>query len=298
MFLLKQILEKDLDGAAGLRSKNKDRVVAITGEEGLGKSNLILSIFDFWYGELLGKELNSHLIKYLGSNKIEFITALYSCSSENKKYYMVAHDEAGKDLYSRKAMSSFSSDLNESYQVIRGLNLWTALAIPSIMDLDSFFRKRRVRYMIHFIGEGKYAFYSKAKVAMLIPELKRQSDKNARPDPMKVKDVSPDFIETFAPYKGPLLKPYLDRKAQNMQDSVKDMYDKYVIAEAREGTGLQVPEYQRSSKKIYDLRESGKNWRQISDELDMAFVTLKKGYNFYKNKQKAMEALNEGKIKE
>lgn len=291
MFLLKQILKKDLDGAAGLRSKNKDRVVAITGEEGLGKSNLILSMFDYWYGELLGMDLDSSLISYLGSNKVEFITALYQCSKDGKKYYMVAHDEAGKDLYSRKAMSSFSSDLNESYQVIRGLNLWTGLAIPSIMDLDSFFRKRRVRYMIHFIGEGKYAFYSKAKVALLIPELKKQSDKNARPDPMKCKDISPDFIETFPPYKGVLLQPYLKRKENNMKDSVKDMYDKYVTAETRQGAGLTVPAYQKHSAKIYKLRESGLTWTQISKKMDMAFITLKKGYDFHKEKTKTLEAL-------
>ncbi|MEX1384434.1 hypothetical protein [Lutibacter sp.] len=295
--MLKQILKKDLDGAAGLRSKNKDRVVAITGEEGLGKSNLILSMFDYWYGELLGFDLEDTLIKYLGSNKIEFITALYECSSNERKYYMVAHDEAGKDLYSRKAMSSFSSDLNESYQVIRGLNLWTGLAIPSIMDLDSFFRKRRVRYMIHFIGEGKYAFYSKAKVAMLIPELKKQSDKNARPDPMKCKDIQPDFIETFAPYKGPLLKPYLKRKEDNMKDSVKDMYDKYVTQEAREGAGLNVPEYQKRAEEVYKLRDSNLTWKQISQKTDMSFLTLKKAYNFHKNKIEVLDAVGKSSFK-
>jgi hypothetical protein len=285
MFALKILLKRHLDGRKGIRTRNKDRVLVVTGEEGLGKSNLILSMFDYWYKELLGMDLNEDLIKYLASNKVEFVSALKDCSDNNHKYFMVAHDEAGKDLYARKAMSDFSSDLNILYMVIRGMNLYTILAIPSILDLDTFFRTRRVKSMVHFFEEGKYAYYSKKKIARLVPHLKRMKDKNENPNPLAVKEINPDFVETFEPYTGPLMKTYLQRKTGNMSGSVGDMFDKYVQEVAKKGANNIKPEYQRYSKEVYELREAGNNWKKIKEMVDLDYNTLKKAYAFEEKKR-------------
>ncbi len=227
MFGMRKILVNDLDGKRGLRSKNKDRVIVITGYEGTGKSNLALCLFEEWY-KLLGREVVVEDIKYIASNKREFVTGLKSA----QKYDMIIHDEAGKDLYARNSISSFNKDLNVAYQVIRGKNLYTILVIPSVMDLDSFFRRRRVTAMLHVYREGKFAYFSKARLRWILPGLEKQMQYSSDPDPTKVKDqfgkwIQPNFTDSFPLYKGVLKEPYEARKSNNMDAVVDELMDKY-----------------------------------------------------------------------
>lgn len=229
LYGIRKLLKLDLDGKLGIRSRNQDRVVVITGNEGKGKSNLALGIFEIWYKELLEvKDYDESYIKWFGANKVEFITALANAP----RYSMIVHDESLKDLYSRDSISDFNKSLNKAYYVVRGRNLFTIFVAPSILDLDSNFRKRRVSGVMHVYSAGKVAYYGRRKLNKLIPALSNMQKYNARPDPKYAKDdfnklIRPDFTDTFPLYKGVLLEKYMARKENNMEETVQELMSKF-----------------------------------------------------------------------
>lgn len=227
MFGIREVLNRDFMGKRGIKSRNKDRVIVIVGYEGTGKSNLALNLFEEWR-KIIGKPVTEEDIKYIASNKKEFVTGLKAC----EKYDMIIHDEAGKDLYARNSISSFNKDLNIAYQVIRGKNLFTVLVIPHVLDLDPFFRRRRVTAMLHVYKEGRFAYYSKERLRYLLPGLMKFALYSADPDPFRVRDsngeiIKPNFYDSFPLYKGVLKEQYEARKTQNMQQVVDELLDKY-----------------------------------------------------------------------
>jgi len=273
MFMIKKILKKDYDGKYGLKSKNKDRVVVITGNEGVGKSNLLLGMHHIWIEEILGKKITEEHIKYVASNKEEWVTALKEAKKYNRKYMMVSHDEAGKDLYSRNALSNFSKEINIAYQVVRGLNMYSILVIPSITDLDTFFRRRRVTDMYHVYAEGRVAYYSKKELQWLVPAMENMSKGSSRPDPMRAKTsrgtkVYPRFLDTFPLYKGPLLEMYLERKDNNMKDVINELFDKY------NNKANKVPASKRYHKDVKKMVKKGIKRKEIAEKLGITTRTV------------------------
>jgi len=275
MFMIKQILQRDYNGVSGIKTKNGDRVSVITGYEGKGKSTLLMHMFDYWYNTVINKPLTSKHIKYLASNQKEFVDALKESSNKNKRYYMIAHDEAGKDMYARNAIGAFNKDMNVAYQVIRGLNLYTLLVIPNLLDLDSFFRKRRVTDMYHVYDWGKVAYYSKNKLRELIPALIRMSQNNSDPNPLYARNLNgqlirPDFIDTFPMYKNDiLLKPYLERKKGNMLQTVNSLFDKYNVTKV---TKNDVSRTQRSE--YVKLYNKGLNNKEVAEKMGVNVRTI------------------------
>ena len=271
MYGIKKILAVNLDGRRGIRSKNKDRVTVITGYEGNGKSNLLLCMFEEWC-RLIEHDIKPKDIVHIGDNSKTFIQAL----SASTRYKMVTHDEAGKDLYSRDAMSSFSKDLNKAYQVIRGRNLHTILVIPSILDLESFFRKRRVTQMFHVYAPGKVAYFSKKRLRTLIPRLKEAAKRDDDPDPSQM-GVTPMFTDSFPIYEGTLKEAYESRKSDNMQEVIDELEEKYVsqkIAQANK------PVYLREDfqTKVLKYRKDGLSWRDVAKKAESNVNTVRKAY--------------------
>jgi hypothetical protein len=227
MFGIREVLRRDYEGKRGIKSRNKDRVVVITGYEGTGKSNLGLQIFEEWR-KIIGKPVSKDDIRFIASNKQEYVKSL----DASAKYDMVIHDEAGKDLYARNALSSFNKDLNIAYQVIREKNLYTILIIPSIIDLDTFFRRRRVTAMLHVYKEGRVAYFSKHLLRQILPAMVNASKYSSDPDPLKMRSekggyIYPNFFDTFKMYNGVLLEGYQERKTSNIQNVIDTLMDKY-----------------------------------------------------------------------
>ena len=310
MSMMRKVLQKDLDGnKAGLRTCNKDKVVVITGPEGMGKSNVAQVMFDIWYKEVLkDPDFSAEYIKFFGSNKDEFLEALNYCSEKNLKYQMIVHDEAAKDMYSRTAMSKFATEINKAYQVIRGMNLFTILIIPSILDLDSFFRKRRVNGLIHVFDvdyenkETQFAFFPKKRLGELLPELNRMAERQANPDPMKA-TTKPLFYDTAPLYNGVIKDAYDKRKQENMKSTIQDMYRKYTEKgekeQEKENTekdlvegkrerlkkqlgGVQMPLYKRYADRYTKMYyEEGYSYRQIADMYGLSAKGAMDGVKWY-----------------
>jgi hypothetical protein len=218
---IKKVLYLDLVGNRGIKSKDQDRVSVITGYEGRGKSSLALHMFEYWYS-LLNIHIEEQLLHFFSDNQKGFVTALNNAP----KYYMVVHDEAGKDLYTRNAMSTFTKDLNVAYQVIRGSNLHTILILPHILDLESFFRKRRVTQMFYVYKTGKVAYYTKKRLRQIMPNLLKSAQNSEDPDPLSC--GSPLFLDTFPKYTGVFLEQYAKNKSKNIEEIKNYLFDKYV----------------------------------------------------------------------
>jgi len=267
----------DLDGKTGIRSSDNDRVYAITGPERRGKSHLLLNMFDYWYISLLEiKDYGEEMIKHFAANKKEFVLSL----STAPKFYMAIHDEILKDLYARDSISTFNKDLNKAYFIIGGKNLWTGLACPSILDLDSNFRKRRTHGMFHVYQRGKVAFYNREKLDILLPALERMSKYNSRPDPKNARDeygkkITPTYTDTFPRYEGPLLKVYLERKNKNMQGTVDDLMKKHGKEEdshAKQGTG-QIP-FEPFKPELWHGFNNKQSVKQLQKETGLSYPMI------------------------
>lgn len=291
--MMRKVLLKDLDGEKkGLRTCNKDRVIAVTGAEGMGKSNVVLGLFDIWYKEILKDDnYSEEYIKFFGSNKEEFLSALKECTDKDLRYMMVGHDEAAKDLYSRKAMSSFSADMNIAYQVIRGLNLFTILIIPSVLDLDSFFRKRRLTGLIHVFNvdyknkQTQFAYYTKKRLDELIPEMRRLAERDNNPDPFKC-DISPLFYDTAPLYSGVLKEAYEKRKSDNMKETVDDLHAKHSDSDKPKKTPVEddyqnTPKYKRFAERIYTMRMKGKTLHDIQETFFLSRSVVQSGFDYW-----------------
>lgn len=239
---IEKFLEKDLNGKNGMKTLDTDRVIVIGGYEGKGKSNLFLNMLETWYTKIIKEPFDETNIVNVPSNINEFAAALVSIKHSKKKFQMVGHDEAAKDMYKREAQKKMNIVLNKAYMVIRGMNIYTALLIPNIMDLDPFFRNRRVTAYLFVYRRGKYAYFSKKTLAKLLPAMNIQMATNSNPDPMSCKDtkgnpILPDFIGSFPKYTGVLLEPYMKRKQSNMESTIEEIsnqLEKYKIKEEKE----------------------------------------------------------------
>jgi len=195
-----------------LTQKNWDNVVAIVADEGRGKSTLGLHMAEYWYKKLRGS-CKPEDVKHICLSKEEFVEDLKDC----QKYELTVYDEAG-DLLSRRAMSNFNVSIMAAYQVIRGDNLFTILILPSLWDLDSFFRKRRLRGFFYVYERGRVAFWNQAR-------LKRMLSLNATRPVKQYFVTKPSFYDTFPKYNGVLAEGYDAKKKAKMQGVRQQLFN-------------------------------------------------------------------------
>jgi hypothetical protein len=190
-----------------LEKKDNDCVWAIVGQEGKGKTNI-----GIWCAETYKPTVS---INNFGLDIPGFITALY----QSEKADPVVFDEAGDGLNSRDGMSFISKDIIKAYMVCRGKNLFTILVLPDFFMLDTYFRKHRVRALIHVTARGKYSFYDTEKIKIIIDKGEKTKNINV---------VAPLYKGWFSKYDGPLIKPYLEKKAKKINDTLSSLYFNYV----------------------------------------------------------------------
>lgn len=133
-------------------AKDKDLVIAISGDEGEGKSTLsillgvaISDIFDLEKNMIYTDERNE----------------LYEKLISMPKGSPIIPDEAIKMLYKHNWASAGQKYINMLYSLARRENKITILPIPRFTDINEFFRNHRVRVWIHIIKEGHAIMFSK-----------------------------------------------------------------------------------------------------------------------------------------
>lgn len=122
--------------------RNYDRVIAIDGEEGRGKSRgPFLHFMDEWY-QALGKPLPNG--RY-GVDIAEFKKALLTA----QPFDIAGLDEAGDKMQKEEYRNKFNRGMYKAYTVIRERKICTLLTMPSFADFAKGFRKRRIHGLIH-----------------------------------------------------------------------------------------------------------------------------------------------------
>lgn len=240
----------------GLVKKDYDDVLCIVGDEGKGKSNILLHIVEWWLIKRYGTVTPEMCERFVGMDARSFSSVL----SKAKRYDIVADDEAA-DISSRGAMQQSNQLFMQAYQIIRGDNLFSVLVIPSLFDLDAFFRKRRVKHLIHVYKRGKIAFWSNQR-------LKRMVELNEKLPFKNYYLVRPTFFDSLPRYEGILKEPYEQMKARKMKkvriNLEKNMNSKDV-----------------HKKEAYELKKKGLNYTEIATKIGVSRVTAARYCNDY-----------------
>lgn len=215
---LNEVLRADYEK---LTLEDWDKVLLITGDEGISKSNLGLTCIDTWNGWLIDDDIKKTRdpkkdIKYVALSITQFLEAL----KDVKKFGCVIYDEAG-EISSLRMMNKFNYKLTKTYEVIRGENLFTILILPDVFYLNPFFSSRRARGLIHVYKRGKFAYWNKRQLRRMIEINKTYKTKN----PFRVK---PLFFDTFPKYKGYLKNAYADKKREKMHAAREELYEEIV----------------------------------------------------------------------
>lgn len=147
-----QLMKKTEDSLAlfahklKIRTKKKDwdAVVAITGEEGSGKS-------------VLKTKLAKAIDPNYDFNRNELQTTSFAELEEKitqPKIPVICADEAIKLLYKMQWATKSQRYINQLYTLCRKYNKITLLCIPRFRDLNEFFRNHRVKFWIQVISRG------------------------------------------------------------------------------------------------------------------------------------------------
>lgn len=151
MILLNE-LNLVVDGFKERLEENWDIVVAITGEEGVGKSTFSIQ---------LAKKLDSKFdleknVSYLpNEEEVEF--KFYEIRPKS----VLLIDEAVKGFYKLNWQDKMQQRINQMYATERWQNKITLLLIPRFTDLNEFFRNHRVRFWFHIFKRGYGVMLSK-----------------------------------------------------------------------------------------------------------------------------------------
>lgn len=132
--------------------KDWDVVIAITGEEGSGKSNLAIQI---------GKRVDPEFSLERNELKTTNIEEIEQKLKNLRKGSVIIADEAIKMLYKREWMTSSQIFINKLYTLARKENKITILCIPRFSDLNEYFRNHRVKFWIHILSRGHAVVFTK-----------------------------------------------------------------------------------------------------------------------------------------
>jgi hypothetical protein len=226
-------------------AKDNDTIGVIYGLQGISKSNLAMWILENWEKLNFG-EVRPDTIKKMGLTKEMFATAL----SEATPNSCVIFDEAG-ELSNRRALSNFNVAMIQAYQVIRADKMFTVLVLPDFWDLESHFRNKTIKFLIHVYERGRFAFWLREDI-LKINEINRyRMIKNPYV-------VRPRFFDTFPIYNGEMAEEYQQEKLKKTAEArakLKDMFspqgEKVLTKKDLENAQIEILE-----KIGYDVKET------------------------------------------
>ncbi len=132
--------------------QDRDLVIAITGEEGSGKSTLGLSL------SLIANpkfSIDSDILY-----NVEDITERLKTVG---RYKTLLLDEAVEFAFSRNAMKREQKKMIQTFMQVRQKNLFFILLIPNFSDMDKYFRKWRIKRWLHVKKRGTYLSHSPSR---------------------------------------------------------------------------------------------------------------------------------------
>jgi len=186
-----------------------DSVWGIGGDEGTGKSSLAAWLLHYWLLRLNGEVVEDDY-RLMALDKEQFLSALKTLPKGGG----IVFDET--DIISRQSMAKANIQFMKMYQIIRAKQFLSVLVLPSLFDLDGFFRKRRLRGYFHVTKRGVAHFWSKTKLRKMVALNDRLPVKN----PFVVK---PTHTFAFSAYDGPFEGKYREAKDEKMRTIIEDI---------------------------------------------------------------------------
>ena len=235
-----------------------DTVWVVAGDEGVGKSSFNSWLLHYWQLLINGKVVKEDA-KHMCLDRQMWVEDL----KDAQKYEMSINDET--DLYSRRSMDSWNVAINKAYQVIRADGLFSVLTLPSLWDLDTFFRNRRVRGLILVTKRGKYCFWSKERLRKMVEINSTLPYKNYFV-------VKPTHRGWFSKYNGPFESEYRKNKEEKMQKIRQDLYDNFMNPKEKK-VNVSDSNIDRN-KTIINLFRSGIKPGKIAEGVGVSYNTV------------------------
>jgi hypothetical protein len=270
---LKRLLHKDL---AQMKKEKGDRLVAICGYEGSGKSYLALDLFEEYYDNVLKVPKNLEIFKYFCSTDVDWALALDK--ARNKPYYMIAHDEAINILYSKEGATKKNKEVNKLFKKIRGKRFYYLMCIPQPQRIDKEVREERLRMLLFVFkhkGQRWVAVYTKTRLDTVLPELHRMINSTAkdvkkRPNILDC-ETAPAVICRIPEYKGRFLDMYAPQKESHMDETIDEV--KEVIVGKVSKKDQKIVAKDNFVKEVKKYRRQNMNERQIRKLIGVSQAT-------------------------
>ena len=267
----KSHLDKDLLDFANMIIKRLkldwDIVIAITGEEGSGKSSLAI-----WLGFLIQRLFNLEKnIAYLPSSK-----QIKQKFNTLPPFSVFVVDEAVKGLHKYKWFDEVQQTVIELYATERFQNKCSLMLMPRFRDFTENFRNHRIKVWIHIINRN-----SKEGKAIAVAYL-RDDDKDAK-DPwhfdenikMKKKKfsrksiVSRTVVEKLS-YEKKTLNYLFDFEFPKLPKDIEKQYTLLKMASRKEIDEAEEPEKKRIDLWKNSVRKAIKMYKRENKDVTQA----------------------------
>lgn len=222
-----------------------DIVIAVTGEEGVGKSTLNI-IIGIGCDENFNFEDN---IIYLPS-----IKKVKEKAIKLKPYSVIDLDEAIKILYKNEWFTRLQIFLRKLFKIFRKENKIWLLAMPGFTDFTTSFRNTRIKVWIHIIDRGKAIVFIKdwspaSKDPFWLDLMQKHIDKSFKYK--KILDITTDEkIESLRK-----LRTYaFDFTFPELPKSIQKKYEELVSKHKYEGLDQELEEIIQTGKRERHLK--------------------------------------------
>jgi hypothetical protein len=200
-----------LDYSLANQKKHYDSAFLICGKEGTGKSTLLLQCFDYLQG-VTGRPAT---LDNLGGDLAGFARILHGCGYKD----YCGLDEGG-ELSSMNRFSKPVRLVENAFKVMRGKCLITFICFTNPSKILAYFREDRIRGVFIVKKRGTVYYFTNDTFARVLEHIKRHRGVSGI-------DVffqyTPDIIDKFKDYNGPLKESYDEMKKNTIDEALKKL---------------------------------------------------------------------------
>jgi hypothetical protein len=240
-----------------MKQRNFDYPFVICGDAGRGKTMFMFHFYELWYRVILKCKVTEDHIRNINGNRMDWLKNFQNIQA----YEINANDEAADGISSKEAVKRFGRDVEKLYKINRKKKFISPLIVLDWFDLPPFFRNR-VRGLFYIDKQGTYKYYSKEGLKYL----------NAYNSNRKVKSMElarPLFTGVFPDYLGTMRDIYESKADENCDNILQE-----IIRDNEPNAKGSMKDVK--TKKILELKEKGKTYDEISQQLKMSKSTVSK----------------------
>lgn len=225
-------------------SQDDDWLMLCVGGVGTGKSRLMLSSYEYFDPE--GASLD-----YVGINREDHAKALQKASVKQFRRFC-GYDEL--NISRRNVNEEYQRDLLQTFNEIRGKNIFHWWNNPTMQLIDRIFIQERIRGLIFIFTKDQhrprqYYYFRRTELLKVYDDFKGNLSQNVLKKAGKMGYAW--FRGWFRNYEGGLLEEYLARKTQKMDDTIETFAEKW-------GLGVKY-KYAEAARKLGVSAETVKN---------------------------------------